>query len=272
MERRLAAVLAADVVSYSKLMGADETGTLAALLRFRAELLEPEVSFNQGRIVKSMGDGWLIVFQSAAEAVACAFQLQDKLATDAILALRIGVHIGDVIFQKEDIFGDVVNLAARLQEFSEPRTVALSDAAFGSLDGALAPSFDDVGLQDFKNIARPIRVWLRPAPDPTKESVQSDGRPALILRPVETSDTRDEIGDLANAITGDLAKFFESVGWLRTQTRTELNTQEEAYTVQPTLRARGNRLRLDLSLSAPDGQAVWSAKYDGELNDGRLYI
>jgi len=152
-ERRLSAILAADIVGYSRLMGADEAGTLEALLRLRAEVFEPEVAVGRGKIIKSMGDGWLVSFPSVAEAVACAFQVQDKLADHQTIKLRIGLHTGDVVFRGDDIFGDGVNVAARLQEFAQAGAVALSDAAFGSLDGALAPSFDDVGWQDFKNIA-----------------------------------------------------------------------------------------------------------------------
>jgi adenylate cyclase len=270
-ERRLSAILAADIVGYSRLMGVDEAGTLDALLRLRAELFEPEVAVGRGKIIKSMGDGWLVSFPSVAEAVACAFQIQDKLANHEIVKLRIGVHTGDVVFRDDDIFGDGVNVAARLQEFSEPGAVALSDAAFGSLDGALAPSFDDVGWQDFKNIARPIQVWQRAAPlPPAAGSNANDGldeRPALILRPVTTSDERAEIGDLANALTGDIAGCFASVGWLNATTSNDAGTDETAYQMSAVLRARGSRLRLEVSLSAPDEQVIWSGKYDGHLDD-----
>lgn len=270
-ERRLSAILAADIVGYSRLMGADEAGTLEALLRLGAEVFEPEVAAGRGKIIKSMGDGWLVSFPSIAEAVACAFQIQDKLADHEIIKLRIGLHTGDVVFRGDDIFGDGVNVAARLQEFPEAGAVALSDAAFGSLDGALAPSFDDVGWQAFKNIARPVQVSQRAAPLPQAAGLDGkdglDGRPALTLRPVTTSDERAGIGDLANALTGDIAGCFASVGWLNATTRTDAGTNEAAYQMNAALRARGSRLRLEVSLSAPDEQVIWSGKYNGHLDD-----
>ncbi len=271
MERRLAAILAADIVGYSRLMGQDEGGTLDALLHFRAELLQPEVASNRGKIIKSMGDRWLISFVSVAEAVACAFQIQDKLAAHKTLKLRIGLHTGDVVFRDEDLFGDGVNVAARVQEFADPGTVTVSDAAFGSLDGSLAPSFDDLGQQKFKNISRPIQVWQRPAPLPPAISTAADGfadeRPVLVFRPVITSDDRAEIRDLANALTGDIVTCFASVGWMNAQTSSVDDLPDGAYSMAANLRVGGSRLRFEVSMLTPDGQPLWSAKYDGDLND-----
>jgi hypothetical protein len=271
LERQLTAILAADIVGYSQLMGQDEAGTLEALLRFRAELFEPEVASGRGKVIKSMGDGWLVSFLSVAEAAACAFQVQDKLSSHATLKLRIGVHIGDVVFRNEDLFGDGVNVAARLQEFAESGTVTMSDAAFGSLDGALAPSFENVGWQEFKNISRPIQVWQRAAPLPaavlTEGQSFSDERPMLFFQPVITSDDRIEILDLANALTGDIATCFSSVGWLNATTSVDSDLSEGAYRMTATLRARGSRLRFEVSMVTPDGEPMWSGKYDGDLED-----
>lgn len=271
MERRLSAILAADIVGYSRLMGQNEAETLDALLHFRAEVFEPEVASGRGKIIKSMGDGWFVSFVSVAEAVACAIQIQDKLASHPTLKLRVGVHTGDVVYRDEDLFGDGVNVAARLQEFADPGGVALSDAAYGSLDGALAPSFDDVGSQKFKNIARPIQTWQRPAPLPPKLSNEVEGfadeRPVLILRPVITSDERVEIRDLANALTGDIATCFGSVGWLNPITSSDEHSADAGYLMTTNLRTRGTRLRLEASIVAPDQHQLWSAKYDGDLGD-----
>lgn len=270
MERRLSAILAADIVGYSSLMGQEESGTLAALLHFRAELFEPEVASGRGKIIKSMGDGWLVSFLSVAEAVACAFQIQDKLVTHQRLKLRIGVHTGDVVFRDEDIFGDGVNVAARLQEFSEPGAVTLSDAAYGSLDGSLGPSFDDLGTQEFKNISRPIQVWQRPAPLPPTVMTEiggfADERPMLVLRPVITSDERAELRDLANALTGDIVTCFASVGWLNATTSSDEGLHELAYSMSANLRVSGSRLRFEVSIVTPDRQPLWSAKYDGDMD------
>ena len=158
MRRKLLAVLAADVTAYSRLMESDAEGTLAALLRMRAEVFGPTVASRRGRIVKSMGDGWLVEFVSAADAAAAALLVQDELAARGGLRLRIGVHVGDVTHADEDLFGDGVNVAARLEALCEPGGVAISDAVWSSLDGTLRPSFDDGGERTLKNIARPLRI------------------------------------------------------------------------------------------------------------------
>jgi len=145
MTRRLAAILAADIIGYSKLMGEDEAGTLAALRRLRSEAFSPAVASKRGKIIKSMGDGWLVTFDSAEDAVTCAMHVQDRLTTVPTIKLRIGVHTGDVVHQDEDVFGDGVNIAARLEEISPHGGVAISDAVWGALDGTLKPSFDDQG-------------------------------------------------------------------------------------------------------------------------------
>jgi adenylate cyclase len=266
MSRVLCAILAADVVGYSKLMGQDEAGTLDALRRLRAELFEPAVAGLRGKVVKNMGDGWLVTFTSTADAVACALHLQDRLASDPLIKLRIGVHIGDVVFEREDMFGDGVNIAARLQEWCEPGCVAVSDAAFGSLDGALAPSFDDAGPQSFKNISRDIRVWIRAAPSPLLASERSaDARPVLNLLPVVTIDDRSDVLELAHALTSDVMSCLSSVDWLNAATRQE--PVENAYVLTANLRVRGDRMRLEVALSAADGATLWSEKFDGDLND-----
>jgi len=164
MERRLAAILAADIADYSRIVGDDEVGALAALRSFRAEVFGPTVAGHHGKIVKSMGDGWLVEFGSAVEAVNCAIQIQDRVSGHELLALRIGVHIGDVVHEEEDIFGDGVNVAARLEAWADPGGIAISDPAYSSLDGTLTPSFDDAGRQELKNIARPLRIWTKSAP------------------------------------------------------------------------------------------------------------
>lgn len=188
MERRLAAILAADVVGYSRLMGADEAGTLAALRDLTAAVIGPACSGNRGKVVKSLGDGWLMRFPSAVDAVNCAMQMQDRLAGHDRFSLRIGILAGDVVHEEDDKFGDAVNIAARLEAECEPGEVIVSDAAFISLDGTLTPSFDDTGERALKNIARPVRVWTRPRPQPpSQNSTESDSLPRLTIAPVHAA-------------------------------------------------------------------------------------
>ena len=143
MERRLAAILISDIVGYSSLMGADEAGTLAALRQLRGEMFEPVVARHRGTVIKRMGDGWLVEFASAVDAVASAIEVQAGLAPHENIRLRIGIHVGDIMHEDEDIFGDGVNIAARLQEIAVPGGIALSEMARNSLDGGMAVHFSD---------------------------------------------------------------------------------------------------------------------------------
>jgi adenylate cyclase len=261
MIRRLAAVLAADIVGYSKLMSEDETATLAALRDFRANSVHPFTTQHRGEIVKSMGDGWLISFASVQDAVSCAIKLQAALEEHEVIKLRIGVHTGDVTRQDEDIFGDGVNVAARLEAMAPTGGVALSDAAYAMLDGTLRPGFADQGEQALKNIDRPMRVWMR-APVGTSLTAagmaKPKGFPRLIVKPIATTDTRDEVQDLAGELTADIALYLASVQWIETGV---------GYTLSQTLRARGDRLRLEVRLTSPEGAPIWSSKHDGDLAD-----
>jgi len=165
-ERRLAAILAADVVGYSRLMGADEVGTLRALKAMRGDVLDPTIAGYRGRIVKTTGDGVLVEFASVVDAVVCAVAIQRELrfhplgvADTTRLILRIGVNIGDIIIDGEDIFGDGVNLAARLESICEPGGVTVSRAVHEQVRDKLAFPFVDLGEQTVKNIVRPLRVF-----------------------------------------------------------------------------------------------------------------
>jgi class 3 adenylate cyclase len=164
--RRLAAILSADVVGYSRLMGMDEAGTLAALRAHRAELIDPTIIEHGGRIVKEIGDGLLVEFASAIDAVECAVAIQEgmaarnaKVPNSRMVAFRIGINLGDVIVEGNDIYGDGVNVAARLQELAEPGGVFVSGTIFEQVDGKVDQSFADLGNQQIKNINKLIRVY-----------------------------------------------------------------------------------------------------------------
>ncbi|HUP20789.1 MAG TPA: adenylate/guanylate cyclase domain-containing protein, partial [Gemmatimonadota bacterium] len=165
MERRLAVIFAADVVGYSRWMGADEEGTLAALKRVQSERLGPSIAENHGRIVKTTGDGILVEFLSVVDALRCAVAIQASMAEDAEasderrLQLRIGINLGDVIVEEGDIFGDGVNLAARLEGEAEPGGICVSQSVRELARGKLTVEFEDLGERTLKNIARPIRIY-----------------------------------------------------------------------------------------------------------------
>jgi adenylate cyclase len=166
VDRRLAAVLAADVAGYSRLMGLNEERTLANLKSFRKTLVDPSIAAHRGRIVKTTGDGMLVEFASAVDAARCAVDVQRGMAAqnadvpqDVRIEFRIGIHVGDIIFDDNDIFGDGVNIAARLEGIAEPGGICVSDDAQRQVRGKVDFAFGDLGLQTLKNIAEPMRVW-----------------------------------------------------------------------------------------------------------------
>src|SRR5471032_2651853 len=165
-ERRLVAVLAADVAGYSRLMGADEEGTLAQLKACRKALLDPKIAEHRGRIVKTTGDGMLVEFASAVDAARCAVEVQRSMAEQNTevqqakrIEFRIGIHVGDIIIDENDIFGDGVNIAARLEGIAEAGGVCISDDTQRQVRGKVDFVFEDMGPQSLKNIAEPMRAW-----------------------------------------------------------------------------------------------------------------
>jgi class 3 adenylate cyclase len=162
--RRIAAILAADVAGYSRLVGDDEEGTLAAIRALRRELIDPKIADHRGRIVKTTGDGLLLEFASAADAVRCAIAVQHSMAAAAgppqrRIEFRVGLHVGDVLADGDDILGDSVNIAARLEGIAEPGGICLSAAAYEQIRGKLEIAVADMGEQDLKNIARPLHTY-----------------------------------------------------------------------------------------------------------------
>jgi class 3 adenylate cyclase len=189
MERRLAAILAADVVGYSRLMEVDEARTLARLKCHRDEFVNPTIAEHHGRIVKLMGDGMLVEFASAVDAVHCAIALQDGMANreagvpeEQRTLFRIGVNMGDVVFDEGDIFGDGVNVAARLEGMADPGGVLISQSVRDSVAHPLDAVFFDNGERKFKNISRPIRVWSWPRQLTT---LRAEGKPRVFVAEFE---------------------------------------------------------------------------------------
>ena len=166
VQRRLAAILAADVVGYSRLMGEDEEGTLATLTAHLKELIEPCIAEHHGRVVKTTGDGLLVEFASVVDAVKCSVAFQEGMAErnadtpeDRRIVFRIGVNLGDVIVQDDDVYGDGVNIAARLEGLADPGGVVVSGTVHEHVRAKLDFGFDDLGFQDVKNIAEPVRAF-----------------------------------------------------------------------------------------------------------------
>jgi adenylate cyclase len=266
MERRLAVILAADVVGYSRLMEADEEGTLAQLRSHREELVNPTIAEHHGRVVKLVGDGVLVEFGSAADAVRCAIGLQEGIASRIAAVpehqrtvFRIGVNMGDIIFEDGDIFGDGVNVAARLEGMADPGGVLISHSVRDIVAPLIDVPFFDNGERKFKNISRPIRVWSWPR---KLAALRSEGKPRVFVATFEgRSDEEQQVAaDLSEELRAHLARL----------TGLEITSKRESahYVVEGGLRMAGRRYRVFARLTAIDGdRQIWSDRYDEDTND-----
>ena len=296
--RRLAAIVSADVVGYSRLMGVDETGTLDALHKHRTELIDPLIARHGGRIVKTMGDGLLLEFPSVVDATRCAIEIQQGMAErneeidkDTRITFRIGVNLGDIIIEGEDIFGDGVNIAARLQEIAEPGGVSISIRVYEDVRDRLDELFEDAGEQALKNISRPVQVW-RWSPAETSASavpnVVADvplslpDKPSVAVLPFTNMSDDPEQEYFADGITEDiityLSRFRELLVIGRKSSFHYKGRAGEApaiaqdlgvqYLVEGSLRRAGGRLRITVQLvEAHTGIHLWAERYDREIND-----
>jgi len=290
LERRLAAILAADVVGYSRLMGEDEAGTAQALREHRAAA-DPLIAQHGGRIVKTTGDGALIEFGSVVGAVECATALQQLMAErnagiadDRRMDLRIGIHIGDVLIEADDIIGDGVNIAARLEGIAAPGGICISEDAFRQVRGRVDAEFDDIGEQSLKNIARPIRahrVLLKTSEARTQTLPLPDKPSIAVLRFANLSgDPEQEY--FADGIVDDIITGLSRIRWLLVIARNssfaykgrsvdmkqigrELGVR---YALEGSVRRSGNRVRITTQLiEAETGTHVWAERYDRSLDD-----
>lgn len=299
LERRLAAVLAADIAGYSRLMGADEEGTLNRLKAARKTLIDPAIDTHRGRIVKTTGDGLLAEFASAVDAVRSAVEVQRRMADrnagepqDVRLELRIGIHIGDIILDDNDIFGDGVNIAARLEGIAEPGGICISDDAQRQIRGKVDVAFDDMGPQHLKNIAEPMRAW-RFSPHPRAESAQPatpepapalalPDKPSVAVLPFKNMSADPEQEFFADGIAEDIITALSRYPSLfviarnssfsfkgRTvdvkQVGRELGVR---YVLEGSLRKSGDRVRVTAQLvEAETGKHAWAERYDRGLAD-----
>ena len=192
--RRLTAILAADVAGYSRLMGADEEGTHERLKALRRELVDPKIAEHHGRLVKTTGDGMLVEFPSVVDAVRCAVEVQQAMAernsgvdADNRIELRIGINLGDVIVEPDDIYGDGVNIAARIEALADPGGVLVSNTVYDQVRDRLPFAFEDLGERQVKNIARPVRVYrvrnLSAAKSPSAPALPLPDKPSIAVLP-----------------------------------------------------------------------------------------
>jgi adenylate cyclase len=298
IQRRLAAVLAADVAGYSRLMGIDERGTLEALKAHRREVVDPAIAAHHGRIVKTTGDGLLVEFASAVDAVTCAMAVQQKMAeressSTPAITFRIGINIGDIIIDDDDIFGDGVNVAARVESECQPGGVCLSGSAYEQVRGKTAFDFDDLGERSLKNIDRPVRLYaarttalpapasVKPQVDPTKPLALPD-RPSIAVLPFQnmSGDPEQEyfVDGVAEDVLTILSKIPELLVIARNSSFVFKGQARDIrdvgrilgvrYVLEGSVRRAGKRVRLTAQLiDSTDGRHVWADRFEGELDD-----
>lgn len=298
MERRLAAILAADVAGYSRLMEADEVGTLATLQAHRKELVEAKIAENLGRIVKHTGDGMLAEFPSVVNAVSCAAEIQRRMrernadvAEDRRIDFRIGVNLGDVIVEDNDIYGEGVNIAARIENIAQPGGVVVSAAVRDNIGHRLDLAFEDLGDQALKNIGRSIRVYgvlLDAASSEAFAAKMGRGdagaetRPAIAVLPFNNMSGDLEQEYFSDGITEDIITDLSKISGLRVIARNSVFTykgkpvdvQEVSRRfnvdtiLEGSVRKAGQRVRVSAQLvSGKDGGHIWADRYDRDLTD-----
>jgi Predicted integral membrane protein len=291
MERRLTSILAADVAGYSRLTGANEAGTIAALKSLRQELLDPTIAQHHGRIVKLTGDGLLVEFPSVVSAVACAVDIQRgihgrnaKVSPETRIELRIGVNIGDVIVEEDDILGDGVNVAARLEGIAPVGGIFVSQSVRDHVGKRLDLVFEDMGERRLKNIEAPMRVYSISLDRPSGDGTASGGeeRPSIAVLPFVNMSGDPEQEYFSDGITEDIITDLSKVSALFVVARNTaftykgktVDVQEVAkrfgvnFILEGSVRKAGSRVRVNGQLiSGKDGGHIWADRYDRDLTD-----
>ncbi len=304
VDRRLAAILAADVAGYSRLMGLDEEGTLSQLKAHRHALVDPKIKEHHGRIVKTTGDGMLVEFASVVDAVRCAVEIQRDMSDrnagippDRRIEFRIGINVGDIIIDGDDIFGDGVNVAARLEALAEPGSICVSRSVRDQVRDKLAFGFEDLGDREVKNIARPVRsyrVTVAQADDrpmqaaspesrpPLPDKLTLPDRPSIAVLPFQNMSGDPEQDYFADGIVEDIITALSRNHWLFVIARNSCFTYKGRavdvkqigrelgvrYVLEGSVRKAADRMRITGQLiDAATGAHLWADRFDGKLAD-----
>jgi TolB-like protein/class 3 adenylate cyclase len=292
--RRLAAILAADVAGYSRLMGADEEGTLERLKALRRELLDPKIAEHHGRIVKTTGDGLLVEFASVVDAVRCAVAVQQAMpernagiSTDNRIEWRIGINLGDVIVEGDDLYGDGVNIAARIEALADPGGVFVSNTVHDHVRDRLPFVFEDLGEQQVKNIARPVRVYRVRYAVPAAEAAAPPAlplpdKPSIAVLPFQNISGDPEQEYFVDGMVEEIITALSRIRWLFVIARNSTFTYKGQavdvkqvgrelgvlYVLEGSVRKAGQRVRITGQLiDATTGAHLWADRFDGSLED-----
>jgi len=296
MERRLAAVLAADMVGYSRLMEADERGTLERLRTHRAELIDPAIAKNGGNIIKTTGDGMLVEFRSVCDAVSCAMEVQQRMGRrnsdvpeERRIQFRIGINLGDIIFDDGDIYGDGVNVAARLEQLAEAGGICVTQSVYDQVRDRVSANFERLGPKSLKNISRPMEVWRVAVEQPEPGARKANGgeaksvvKPAVAVLPFAnmSGDAEQEffVDGLTEDIITELSRRHELFVVSRNSSFVykgqNSNLREIAgklgaqYIVEGSVRKAGGNVRVTVQLiDTTNDSHIWAEKYDRKLDD-----
>lgn len=293
VERRLAAIMAADVVGYSRLIGADELGTLTRLKGLRRGIIDPLIAGNHGRIVKEIGDGFLVEFASVVEAVRSAIEIQRALAKEASteeedepIRFRIGINLGDVIVEGSDLFGDGVNIAARMENLADPGGICITRGAFDYVRGKVDAVFEDMGEQELKNIAQPVHVFRHiPGIDASAAQplhAEKPGKPSVAVLPIENISGSVDLDAFAAGLSEDLIAALAETSELTVAPRNMSfplrGKSQGTHAIARQLgvgsvlegRVQGTAQRLRITLQLIDGATgnfIWAERYDSEIAD-----
>ena len=295
MERRLAAILLTDMVGYSRLMGLDEEGTIARQRTHREKVFDPNISAHGGRVVKTTGDGLLVEFSSVVDAVKCAIEVQTQLAVhdtdipeDRRIQYRIGINLGDIVIDGDDILGDGVNIAARLEGLAKPGGICISGTVHDQLAGKLDTVFEDTGEQTVKNVPRPVRVWQWQVDRASRKSDNLDeqlplpDKPSIAVLPFENLSGDPEQEYFADGVAEDIIISLSKLPQLLVIARNSSFTYKSKvakaqdiadelgvrYVVEGRVRKHGNRVRVSAQLiDCNTGGHLWADRFDRELTD-----
>ena len=290
VDRRLAAVLAADVAGYSRLMGQDEEATLAELKNTLKSVFEPKIADCRGRIFKTTGDGVLAEFASAVDAVRCALAIQHAMAEhnaavpeERRLEFRIGINVGDVMIDADDVFGDGVNIAARVQTLARPGAICISENAYQQVKGKLALDADDMGTQQLKNIAQPVRVYgVGPQAEPSRRVLALPDKPSIAVLPFQNMSGDPEQDYFADGLVEDITTGLSRFKWLFVIARNStfiykgkpIDIKQVArelgvrYVLEGSVRKAAGRVRITTQLVEAENRThIWAERYDRAIDD-----
>ena len=263
--RSLGVIFLADVVGYSKMMTDDEPGTLNLIREFQKEIIRPTLSKYHGDMIKSLGDGWLIEFKSASNAVDCALAWQNLSKKQGKINLRIGIHLGDVEHEEgppPDVYGATVNIAARLESIVENNEVAISNSTYLCLDDNKARLFNNCGKQTLKNIGTPVEVWSTGRLNlGSKGMKREDEGPLISIKPFGAT---SELASLfCKEVTDNLEKYLNQKDWI--DSTVQKNPSDADYQLIGTVSTNQPNFAVDVILKAPGGKTLWSESYGASL-------